>query len=163
MTRKLELPLAAVAAAPTSLAAAGGLAHEGVRSWGLPGPFVHRLLTPATLRELALPADDVWLSHGNGRSYGDVALNAGHTLVRTRWLDRYLAFDEQTGVLACEAGVQLSAIVDDFAARRTTAPMRVNTRRRLASTCHGVRRGTTSHHRNHGEGGQCAHPRRIDS
>ncbi len=88
-----------------------------VRSWGLPGPFPHRLLQPASLADVRLPTDDSWLAHGLGRSYGDVALNAGHTLVCTRWLDRYLAFDPATGVLECEAGLPLARIVDDLLPR----------------------------------------------
>ena len=92
-------------------------ATANVRSWGLPGPFPHRLLQPATLDAVRLPADDSWLAHGLGRSYGDVALNTGHTLVCTRWLDRYLAFDAATGVLECEAGVPLARIVHDLLPR----------------------------------------------
>lgn len=88
-----------------------------VRSWGLPGPFHHRVLTPGVLEEIELPADDCWLAHGKGRSYGDVALNAGHTLVRTSWLDRYVGFDPEQGILECEAGTPLAAIVRDFLPR----------------------------------------------
>jgi FAD/FMN-containing dehydrogenase len=99
-----------------------------VCSWGLPGPFEHRLLTPGSVREICFPADDSWLAHGNGRSYGDVALNEGHTLVRTRWLDRYVAFDEPAGILECEAGVLLSSIVQDFSARGWFLPVVPGTR-----------------------------------
>ena len=99
-----------------------------VRSWGLPGPFEHRLLTPGSVREIALPASDCWLPHGNGRSYGDVALNTGHTLVQTRWLDRYLSFDTATGVLTCEAGVLLSSIIEDLAPRGWFLPVVPGTR-----------------------------------
>jgi FAD/FMN-containing dehydrogenase len=52
------------------------------------------------------------LPYGNGRSYGDVCLNAGGTLMATRPLDRFIAFDPQTGILECEAGVLLSEIID---------------------------------------------------
>lgn len=99
-----------------------------VRSWGLPGPFDHRLLTPASVREIALPRDDCWLPFGNGRSYGDVALNEGHTLLRTRWLDRYVAFDPEAGVLECEAGMLLSAIVEDLGPRGWFLPVVPGTR-----------------------------------
>jgi len=88
-----------------------------VRSWGLPGPFPHRLLQPASLDDVRLPVDDSWLPHGLGCSYGDVALNPGHTLVCTRWLDRYVAFDAATGLLECEAGLPLARIVDDLLPR----------------------------------------------
>jgi FAD/FMN-containing dehydrogenase len=101
---------------------------ERVRSWGLPGPFDHVLLTPATVRDVRFPAGDSWLAHGNGRSYGDVALNTGHTLLQTRRLDRYVGFDDETGVLECEAGVLLSTIVEDFVARGWFLPVVPGTR-----------------------------------
>lgn len=52
------------------------------------------------------------LAYGNGRSYGDVGLNSDGTLLHTRGLDRFIAFDATTGVLRCEAGVLLSEILD---------------------------------------------------
>lgn len=50
------------------------------------------------------------LAFGMGRSYGDVCLNSNATLWMTRALDRFLAFDEQKGVLVCEAGCLLRDI-----------------------------------------------------
>jgi FAD/FMN-containing dehydrogenase len=51
------------------------------------------------------------LPFGNGRSYGDVCLNDGGTLLLTRGLDRFIGFDPVAGVLECEAGVLLSDII----------------------------------------------------
>lgn len=51
------------------------------------------------------------LAHGNGRSYGDVCLSDRGTLLMTRGLDRYIAFDAVSGVLRCEAGVTLEEIL----------------------------------------------------
>lgn len=51
------------------------------------------------------------LAHGLGRSYGDVALNGGATLLRTRGLDRFIHFDPHTGVLRAEAGVSLAEVL----------------------------------------------------
>lgn len=51
------------------------------------------------------------LPHGLGRSYGDSCLNAGGTLLETRGLDRYIAFDRTTGVIDVEAGVSLGEII----------------------------------------------------
>jgi FAD/FMN-containing dehydrogenase len=50
------------------------------------------------------------LAYGNGRSYGDVCLNPGGRLWRTRRMDRFVAFDASTGVLGCEAGVLLQDV-----------------------------------------------------
>jgi decaprenylphospho-beta-D-ribofuranose 2-oxidase len=58
-----------------------------------------------------------WIARGLGRSYGDAALNAeGGVMLMTR-LDRMLAFDEDTGVLVCEAGVSLATILETFLPR----------------------------------------------
>jgi len=51
------------------------------------------------------------LPFGNGRSYGDSCLNVGGALLQTRSLDRFIRFDRETGVLACEAGVLLADIL----------------------------------------------------
>jgi FAD/FMN-containing dehydrogenase len=61
-----------------------------------------------------LPADPgvSMLPYGNGRSYGDVCLNGGGALLRTRGLDRFIDFDPATGTLDCEAGVLLSEVID---------------------------------------------------
>jgi FAD/FMN-containing dehydrogenase len=52
------------------------------------------------------------LPYGNGRSYGDSCLNDGGVLLDSRPLDRFIAFDAETGELTCEAGVLLSEIID---------------------------------------------------
>jgi FAD/FMN-containing dehydrogenase len=52
------------------------------------------------------------LPFGNGRSYGDVCLNKGGLLVRTRRLDRFIEFDPASGILECESGVLLGEIIE---------------------------------------------------
>lgn len=52
---------------------------------------------------------------GNGRSYGDSAL-ASH-IVPMISHDRYLDFDEESGLLTCESGVLLANIVESFVPR----------------------------------------------
>jgi len=54
---------------------------------------------------------------GLGRSYGDAATNTGGRVVGMTSFNRYLAFDEATGTLACEAGVSLEDLLRDFAPR----------------------------------------------
>jgi FAD/FMN-containing dehydrogenase len=49
---------------------------------------------------------------GAGRSYGDVCLLDRGTLFPTRGLDKLLHFDQQTGVLRCEAGITLAEILE---------------------------------------------------
>lgn len=57
------------------------------------------------------------IARGLGRSYGDAALNGGGQVLDMTHVDRYIAFDERTGTLTCEAGVSLARIIEDFAPR----------------------------------------------
>ena len=82
-------------------------------SWGR-YPDVEQALTPLNWQ------DDVWpeigqhglLAHGQGRSYGDVALNEDGVLLMTNGLSRFIAFDKTKGLLRCEAGVTFAAILN---------------------------------------------------
>lgn len=58
-----------------------------------------------------LPGTATVLPFGNGRSYGDSCLNVGGGLLQTRSLDRFISFDRDTGVLACESGMLLADIL----------------------------------------------------
>lgn len=80
-------------------------------------------------RDADLPAvAGTLLPYGNGRSYGDSCLNPGGTLLATRGLDRFIAFDADTGVLACEAGVLLAEILDLVVPRGWFLPVTPGTR-----------------------------------
>jgi decaprenylphospho-beta-D-ribofuranose 2-oxidase len=54
---------------------------------------------------------------GLGRSYGDAAINSDGRVLGMTSFNRYLAFDDASGALTCEAGVSLSDILRDFAPR----------------------------------------------
>ncbi len=58
------------------------------------------------------PAGEFVLPAGMARSYGDVGLNAGNTLLVARYLDRILAFNPETGLIRCEAGLTLAQLLD---------------------------------------------------
>ena len=58
-----------------------------------------------------------YISRGLGRSYGDAAINGGGGVLDYSRLNRMLSFDEQTGLLECEAGVSLAEILDTFVPR----------------------------------------------
>ena len=58
-----------------------------------------------------LPPAGTVLPFGNGRSYGDSCLNVGGALLQTKALDRFIRFDRESGMLACEAGVLLADIL----------------------------------------------------
>lgn len=81
-------------------------------SWGR-YPRARQNIRQLHWRDEPLPnVESTVLPYGNGRSYGDVCLNDGGTLLHTRRLDRYIAFDSARGVLRCEAGVLFADILD---------------------------------------------------
>jgi len=53
------------------------------------------------------PARKRILTVGNRRSYGDVCINEGGTVVDVTGLNKFICFNDETGVLRCEAGVTL--------------------------------------------------------
>ncbi|MEX1367596.1 MAG: FAD-binding oxidoreductase [Nannocystaceae bacterium] len=57
------------------------------------------------------------IARGLGRSYGDAAINAERQVVGMTRLDRYLSFDDEAGILVCEAGTSLASIIEDFVPR----------------------------------------------
>ncbi len=57
------------------------------------------------------------ISRGLGRSYGDSALNTDRGVLVHRRQNRFLSFDEQAGILECEAGVSFAEIIDCFLPR----------------------------------------------
>jgi len=94
------------------------------------------------------------LAHGLGRSYGDVCLNEGGTLLLTCGLDRFVALDEQAGVLECEAGVSLAEILELVVPRGWFLPVVPGTQQvtvggAIANDVHGK-----NHHRAGTFGGQ---------
>jgi len=82
-------------------------------AWGRLGWPPAAAVSRLPVRGAPLPAlAGTLLPYGNGRSYGDSCLNPGGTLLTMRGLDRFIAFDPATGVLACEAGLLLADILD---------------------------------------------------
>jgi FAD/FMN-containing dehydrogenase len=51
------------------------------------------------------------LPYGTGRSYGDSCLNDQGVVLNTHYYNHFIAFDSETGVLRCESGVTLEAIL----------------------------------------------------
>ncbi len=67
------------------------------------------------------------IARGNGRAYGDAALNPHNTLAMMG-CDRILAFDPASGDLTCEAGVLLSDILEIFVPRGWFPPVTPGTK-----------------------------------
>jgi FAD/FMN-containing dehydrogenase len=84
-------------------------------SWGRNCRASHRgVFRPGWLDELVRfdDADAPVLAYGLGRSYGDTCLNDGGYLIDTKGLDHVLAFDPETGLMRCSAGVSLASILE---------------------------------------------------
>jgi FAD/FMN-containing dehydrogenase len=63
--------------------------------------------------DLRLPTgNDTLLPYGQGRSYGDCCLNSGGTILVTQGLNRFIEFDEASGMLHAESGVTLADILE---------------------------------------------------
>jgi len=76
------------------------------------GAASHRRIERLWRRDAPFPAEaGSLLAMGNARSYSDVCLNPGGTLLQTRALDRFIGFDVETGILRCEAGVLLGEVL----------------------------------------------------
>ena len=81
-------------------------------SWGRYPQATHAAeIRPAWRAGLELPLVGPLLAYGQGRSYGDSCLNDGGKLLRTSALDRFISFDDRSGVLRCEAGITLGEIL----------------------------------------------------
>ena len=118
-----------------------------ISGWGnYPRTEAH-LSTFRSVTELRtlLDAPAPLIGRGLGRSYGDSAL--APTLLSTAHWNRLRAFDPDTGLLVCEAGVSLDEIIRVFAPRGWFLPVTPGTRfvtlgGALASDVHGK-----NHHR----------------
>ena len=68
-------------------------------------------IEPLTTARFPSKAPQPFLAQGNGRSYGDVCLNAEGTLLLTRGLDKLAAFDPEHGVFRAQSGILLRDIL----------------------------------------------------
>jgi FAD/FMN-containing dehydrogenase len=94
-----------------------------VASWGRLSCVEHTVIALADRGLVSRQLGDSGVAYGMGRSYGDVCLNPGGRLWLTRGLDRFIAFDPDTGRLRCEAGVLLREIQDLFVQRGWMLPV----------------------------------------
>ena len=84
-------------------------------SWGRVCRRPQGVATPRFRSELpglmASPDTATVLACGLRRSYGDTCLNSEGATIDMRGLNRFMAFDEATGVLCAEAGLSLSTLL----------------------------------------------------
>jgi len=73
-------------------------------------------------------ASESLLPYGNGRSYGDSCLNVEGTVVDSRSLNRFIDFNEETGILKCEAGITFSDILSVIVPKNWFLPVTPGTK-----------------------------------
>jgi decaprenylphospho-beta-D-ribofuranose 2-oxidase len=77
---------------------------------------------------LSSNAHNSYISFGLGRSYGDAPLNHNNGVLITTELNKFIAFDDETGVLECEAGVTFEEIIQCFLPRGYFLPVTPGTK-----------------------------------
>ncbi len=97
-----------------------------ISSWGRLSFEPHQaveLADPRTAIAAISSAPLPGIAYGMGRSYGDVCLNPKGSLWKTSAMDRFVSFDEQSGLLTCCSGVILRDIQRLFLPRGWSLPV----------------------------------------
>lgn len=84
--------------------------NKEIAGWGRYPTARCELQRPERYSGLKATAD-LTIARGQGRAYGDAALNAAHCVLLTERLDRLLAFDNENGILRAEAGLTIEQLI----------------------------------------------------
>ena len=97
-------------------------------SWGRYPVIESTIITPQNINEVSanLEPSGLFISRGLGRSYGDSALAS--QVLSTLLLSHFIAFDDDTGTLTCEAGVSLADILTTFVPKGWFLPVTPGTK-----------------------------------
>jgi FAD/FMN-containing dehydrogenase len=97
-------------------------------SWGQYPIIPAQVLNVSTSQEITkiFSLEKPLIPRGFGRSYGDSAL--AENVVCLRSMDRFSSFDNDTGVLVCQAGVSLADILETFVTRGWFLPVTPGTK-----------------------------------
>jgi decaprenylphospho-beta-D-ribofuranose 2-oxidase len=68
------------------------------------------------------------IARGLGRSYGDASLNETGLVAESLLMNRFLSFDENTGIIRCESGVSYKDLLDTFVTRGWFPPVTPGTK-----------------------------------
>ena len=84
---------------------------KAISGWGRHPVQTCELERPERYKDLT-PAANSIVARGQGRSYGDAALNENGRVILTERINRFLELDLNSGILRAEAGVTLAEILD---------------------------------------------------
>jgi decaprenylphospho-beta-D-ribofuranose 2-oxidase len=94
------------------------LAQETLSGWGNIPKSTCNVLYPRNEHDLLKPpAARHILPRGLGRSYADQATNTDQVVLKMEKMNHFLSFDEEKGILHCEAGVSLEDILTHLTPR----------------------------------------------
>lgn len=88
------------------------LKEETLSGWGNIPKSASKVAYPYHAPEIShILSTEKILPRGLGRSYADQATNTNHVVLKMERLNHFLAFNDKTGILTCEAGVTLDEII----------------------------------------------------
>jgi decaprenylphospho-beta-D-ribofuranose 2-oxidase len=88
-----------------------------ISGWGHYPRGRSTVLRPERIKEAVPPAEGSMIARGQGRSYGNAAMSSGGLVMLTERLNRFLSFDESSGVLRAEAGATIADVLETFIPR----------------------------------------------
>jgi len=115
--------------------------------WGRYPRARAEVVRPETVSGLEVTRWPHALARGLGRSYGDAALSKEGVVVLTERLNRFLDFDERTGLLRAEAGTTLAEVLSVFAPRGWFPPVTPGTKFVTLGGCVAADVHGKNHHR----------------
>lgn len=121
--------------------------REKISDWGnypVVQADVQHLRSPDQLSAMISQTPEM-IARGLGRCYGDSALSS--TIINTRTYGHFISFDEQRGIVRCQAGVSLEDILTVFVPRGWFLPVTPGTKfvtvgGAIASDVHGKSSGS---------------------
>lgn len=92
--------------------------EEVLSGWGNIPRSINKVVYPRDPRDIVpiVSTKDI-LPRGLGRSYADQATNTNKLVLKMEKMNHFLSFDEEQGILECEAGASLEEIIQHFAPR----------------------------------------------